>query len=101
MPSNKPKPIIKKIAHHRNGISCLDFHVAIVQEPDDHGKNREMLVVRFPKSADDEIGNVICAVFDLAQLDKRVIEFGLNSWRGDHYHEIIDEALAKGDSDAK
>jgi hypothetical protein len=74
-----------KIAYHRNGSSGLGFYVGIVKE-----KNRDMLVIRFPKESDKETGNVVCAAFDLALLDKRDIAFGSNSWRGDCYHQFMD-----------
>jgi hypothetical protein len=83
-----------KIDYHRNGISGLGFHVGIVEEKEE-GKTRRMLVVRFPKKADDDTGNVVCAAFDLAQLKKEIIEFGHNSWRGDYYFGVMDEAIAK------
>ncbi len=83
---------VRKLAYHRNGISGLGFHVAIVDEIED-GKHREMLVVRFPREADKETGNIVCAAFDLAKLDKRCIAFGQNSFRGDHYHQVMDEAI--------
>jgi hypothetical protein len=84
---------VKIIDYHRNGISGLGFHVAIVHEVED-GQHREMLVIRFPKEADAQTGNVICAAFDLAKLDQREVRFFYNSFRGDHYHTIIDETLA-------
>lgn len=54
-----------------------------------------MLVIRFSKNADEDTGQVVCAAFDLAQLDKRVIGFGRNSWRGDHYADTMDAAIAE------
>ena len=84
---------IIKMDFHRNGVCGLGFHVGIVREIED-GHERDMLVIRFPKRADEETGNVVCAAFDLAQLDKRVIEFGPNSWRGDHYSDCMDVAIA-------
>ena len=54
---------IVKIASHRNGISGLSFHVAIVNENDDNGGKRDMLVIRFDKEATKENGMVVCAAF--------------------------------------
>jgi predicted 3-demethylubiquinone-9 3-methyltransferase (glyoxalase superfamily) len=79
---------VKQLDYHRNGVEGLEFYVGIVQD-----ENREMLVIRFPKEADKETGSVVCAAFDLALLDKREIKFLNNSWRGDHYHEIMDKAI--------
>lgn len=84
---------VTQLDYHRNGVSGLGFHVGIVEEPGDDGTKREMLVVRFPKEADQETGNVVCAAFDLAKLDKREIRFFYNSWRGDHYSDVMDDAI--------
>lgn len=101
--SPKDKRVVQ-LAYHRNGISGLGFHVAIVEEAEDRvdasGKplkgTRRMLVVRFPGDiADEGTGNVVCAVFDLAQLAAGDIAFGSNSWRGDHYHEVVDRAIER------
>ena len=81
---------VKELQHHRNGVSGLPFYVGIVQDDED----RDMLVVRF-YDADKAAGAVVCAAFDLALLDKRDIQFGSNSWRGDHYHEVMDAAIAE------
>lgn len=81
--------IVKEFHYHRNGVSGLPFHVGIVQEGE-----QEMLVIRFEKSADEATGNVVCAAFDLARLDEREIRFSYNSWRGDHYSDIMDQAIA-------
>ena len=89
--SSKQK--VKVFDYHRNGISGLGFHVGIVEEKDDEGKLREMLVIRFPKQADEDTGNVVCAAFNLAELDKREVRFFHNSWRGDHYHAVMDAAI--------
>lgn len=88
------KQTVRELEYHRNGICGLGFHVAIVDEIED-GKQREMLVIRFSKDADEDTGQVVCAAFDLAQLDKRVIGFGSNSWRGDHYADTMDAAIEK------
>lgn len=84
---------VKKIAYHRNGVGGLGFHVAIVEDTFDRAEKRDMLVIRFDKRADQETGGTVCAAFDLAELAKGVIEFGENSWRGDYYHETIDDYL--------
>lgn len=88
------KKSLVKMDYHRNGISGLGFHVAIVDETEGD-ETRRMLVVRFNKRADEETGNVVCAAFDLAKLDQRIIEFGLNSWRGDHYSDFMDAEIGK------
>lgn len=82
---------VKEIAYHRNGICGLGFYVAVVKEKED-GKERDMLVIRFP-DADDQMGSVVCAAFDLALLAEKNITFGVNSWRGDHYYVAMDAAI--------
>lgn len=89
---NLPKQKVIAIDYHRNGISGLPFHVAIVEDRND-GVKREMLVIRFPKKADEDTGNIVCAAFDLDLLDKREIRFFHNSFRGDHFHEVVDTAI--------
>ena len=84
---------VTQLDYHRNGICGLGFHVGIVKETDD-GETREMLVIRFPKDEADKLtGMVVCAAFDLAKLDEREIRFFHNSWRGDHYADVMDEAI--------
>ena len=85
---------VKTLAYHRNGMSGLGFHVGIVKERDGD-EMREMLVIRFPKETDLATGQVVCAAFDLAKLADKEIAFGLNSWRGDHYHVVMDQAITK------
>lgn len=86
---------VKEMNYHRNGISGLGFYVGIVEE-----EGREMLVIRFPKEeSDDKIGNVVCAAFDLSLLDKREIRFMHNSFRGDHYHEVMDKYIKKTEAE--
>lgn len=80
---------VEKIDYHRNGVGGMGFHVAILKED-----GRNMLVVRFPKEADKDAGAILCAAFDLALLAEGVIEFGHNSWRGDHYNEVVDKRIA-------
>jgi hypothetical protein len=75
---------------HRNGVSGLGFHVAIAEDPEAGG---DMLVVRFQKDADEDTGQVVCAAFSLDGLDEREIRSGCNNWRGDHYSQLIDDAV--------
>jgi len=85
---------VKSLDCHRNGVCGLGFHVGIVEDTTDGRKNkRDMLVIRFDKQADKDAGQVVCAAFDLALLDKREIRFFHNSWRGDYYHTAMDAAI--------
>lgn len=84
---------VTQLDYHRNGVCGLGFHVGIVEERNDNGTQREMLVVRFQKEADEAIGAAVCAAFDLAKLDQREIRSFYNSWRGDHYSDVMDAAI--------
>lgn len=83
---------LKAIDYHRNGVSGMGFHVLIVKN-----EGRDMLVVRFPKESDKDAGGVLCAAFDLAKLDERNIAFFENSWRGDHYADLVDPMIDASD----
>jgi hypothetical protein len=89
------KQEVREMAYHRNGVSGMGFYVGIVHEKDEDGEERDMLVVRFPKESDKKAGAVMCAVFDIAKLNNRDIEFGSNSWRGDYYHATMDKEIDK------
>ena len=78
---------IMKADSHRNGVGGEPFNVAIVEED-----GRKMLVVMFGEQ-------YFTAAFDLDLLKEDVIEFGDNSWRGDHYDRELREPLAKFISD--
>jgi hypothetical protein len=87
---------VKELAYHRNGVSGLGFYCAIVK-----AEGRDMLVVRFAqdgyddgKTLDQRAGGVVCAAFDIKLLAQGNIKFGENSWRGDHYAEVMDGAIA-------
>jgi hypothetical protein len=81
---------VKELHYHRNGISGHGFYVGIVKD-----EKRDMLVIRVPKEEGDPPMDILCFAFDLALLDERKIAFIENSWRGDHYHEVMDRAIAK------
>jgi len=59
----------------------IDFYHRVAREL---GK-RKMLVVRFDGANED----CATAAFDLDKLAQGDIEFGSNSWRGDHYHDVM------------
>lgn len=75
---------------HRNGISGEAFEVAIFTD----GEGRRMLAVDFGKDADEKLGAVAVAVFDLGKLAEEDILFGSNSWRGDEYAKSLRTMLA-------
>ena len=52
-----------------------------------------MIAVRFPDDEGSYCKNPRIAVFDIALLYESVIEFGENSFRGDHFVDDIDQAI--------
>ena len=88
---------IVQIDNHRNGVSGTSFYVGIIQDDD----NSEKVFITFPeydeKGRITDIGEVRTAVLDIDLLSKKVIEFGTNSFRGDHYHNQIIEQIQKVD----
>lgn len=77
---------ILKVARHRNGVCGVPFTVAIFHDQ----TGTKMLGIRF----DDDSQCYTCA-FDLEKLAADVIEFGENSFRGDHYEPVMKEAEKK------
>jgi len=82
---------LKSLAYHRNGVGGEGFFVAIVEEKEGREK-RNMMVIRFP-DIDDKVGAIVCAAFDTSLIGKGNIDFGVNSWRGDHYASFMDDAI--------
>lgn len=78
----------RNVQYHRNGVCGTGFHCAVVYDPavaKDFGDG-EMLVTYF------EIKNeCCCAAYRLSQLPN--INFGENSWRGDHYADAMKKAI--------
>ncbi|HEX3147023.1 MAG TPA: hypothetical protein VHR66_03015 [Gemmataceae bacterium] len=73
---------ILALAHHRNGICGVPFHVAIFREGDS-----KRIGILFPAEGH-------CAVLDLNLLGAGEIRFGFNSWRGDQYESPLRQAIA-------
>ena len=86
------KPL--KVAYHRNGVGGEPFHCVIFDNIEE-GKTNRMLAVRFAdeKNLNGYETNPRIAVFDIALLHDSVIEFGQNSFRGDHFADDIDQAI--------
>jgi hypothetical protein len=70
-------------SYHRNGIMGDGFHVGIFEDTDGSKK----LFVDF--------GEDRFAVLDIAKIADGDIEFGSNSWRGDHYWTTIRDLMVK------
>jgi hypothetical protein len=86
----KIKPI--SVAFHRNGVCGEPFHCVIFDMTED-GKTNRMLAVRFADDEGEGFQNPRIAVFDVALLYESNIEFGSNSFRGDHFVDEIDKAI--------
>lgn len=84
------KPL--EVAYHRNGVSGEPFHCVIFDKKED-GQTTRMLAVRFADDEGDGYQNPRIAIFDIALLYESVIEFGENSFRGDHFVDDIDKAI--------
>jgi hypothetical protein len=73
---------IETVHYHRNGTGGEPFHVVMFTDD-----NRNMVGIVF-----DEPGRV--AVID-RDLIATTAEFGVNSWRGDHYENELRDAIAE------
>lgn len=80
-----------QLAFHRNGVGGRPFYCAIGKFKTDDGKERRMLVVHFRGK------DCATAVFDIDLLNAENIAFGDNSWRGDHFHAPMEQAI-EGDT---
>lgn len=84
---------IKAIDYHRNGVSGCGFNVVLFRSRDDGGKWRNMVATVFP-----ERGCV--AVLDVDETAAGNIEFANgNSWRGDHFEDLLRDAIAQHDAE--
>lgn len=82
---------IKEIAWHRNGISGEGFYAVNFidhEQKGDGNKDAHFLGIVF-----DTPGQ--CAVIQLNQSGEFTIQFGHNSWRGDHYEDDLRKAIAE------
>lgn len=68
-------------SHHRNGVAGEGFTVRIVEDMDNASGPRpaRMVVITFDSDP------MRTAVLEIDRLADGDIEFGSNSWRGDHY----------------
>ena len=70
------KLTLKSIAHHRNGICGMPFHVVLFRYD---GERRNMIATVFD-GPDYRV-----AVLDVDMAAAGNVTFGENSWRGDRY----------------
>ena len=89
---------IIQLSYHRNGICGDGFYTGIIKTEDDERK----VFTHFPNvNEQGEIikgDNVRTAILDLDILkEKEETRFMKNSWRGDHYHDFIVDAIIEND----
>ena len=84
--------------YHRNGVVGEGFYVGIIR--DDDGTDK--LFVTFADYDEEGYLDPTCAyrnpktaILDLGLLAEKKIAFGLNSYRGDRYHDLIMGHLVK------
>ena len=85
---------ITQLSYHRNGICGDGFYTGILIDND----NDRKVFTHFPDHNEDgELingDNVRTAILDLDILkEKEDTRFFHNSWRGDHYHDFIVDAI--------
>ena len=86
---------INNIQYHRNGICGGPFHVINFNE----GRCNMTAVVFCKYDGEKYIShyNPKVAVFNTRLLGKRNINFGENSFRGDHFSEVLINAINKNE----
>ena len=72
---------VLSIAYHRNGVMGNQFYVVLFK----HDKTKKVAIVF------DKPGSV--AVLDIGLLAQDIIEFGMNSWRGDEFEPALRAAI--------
>ncbi len=90
------KITVQEVAYHRNGIFGEPFHAVLFQEenvPEKEGEPRELLGIVFPYKKGEPPR---VAVLERGKLKEGFVTFGLNSWRGAHYADILETAISKG-----
>lgn len=84
---------VNQIDYHRNGVSGMPFYVMRTIINVD-GKDGEYLIIRPAESKiDEDTGQVNCFVLSMEKLPD--IRFFHNSWRGDRFAAIADQAIAE------
>ena len=90
---------VNKIDYHRNGVCGAGFFVGLIEDEDKSTK----LFVHFPDHDEDGYvkngDSVMTAILDADLVGKHVTEFMVNSWRGDHYHDLVVDKIMKDEKD--
>ena len=80
---------IVEVAYHRNGVCGVGFHV-VRFDADMNGTRHRMLATRFDPESDI---NPRIAVLDIDILQQKGVGFITNSWRGDYFASIVEDAI--------
>ena len=76
------------VDYHRNGICGNGFNViTFITRFSDEGEHKMVGVIFNDKGS--------CAVLDVDLLSQGDIKFGSNSWRGDHFEDILRKAIVE------
>jgi len=89
---------IESFERHRNGICGYPFHVGLITDED--GSRKVFVHFEETEREVEEHGwqNPRTAILDIDKLDDGVIDFGINSYRGDHYTDKIEAHIKSEDS---
>ena len=89
---------IESFEHHRNGICGYPFHVGLITDKD--GSRKVFVHFEQTEREVEEHGsqNPRTAILDIDKLNDGVIDFGINSYRGDHYTDKIEAHIKSEDS---
>jgi hypothetical protein len=77
---------VLNIDYHRNGVGGAPFHAIVFRDFGEEASVKVGIVFDAPAHV---------AVLDIAKLVDCDVEFGSNSWRGDHYEAALRRAIKK------
>jgi len=92
MLENEKLRIIRNIEFHRNGISGVGFYIVLFYEIDENNNKKEMIAIVFKTEKH-------VAIFNKELLNKNVIKFKINSFRGDLFEKGLREDIANWEKD--
>ena len=91
------------VSHHRNGVGGKPFTVVLFDRTSEGPLDTEtrmvaiIPVVTTLSPADRDA--VECYVLSVERLHEGVVEFGVNSWRGDRFHDELTRMVVEWDSE--
>ena len=93
---NDLKITVKAIDYHRNGICGQGFNTVLF----DDAENGPMMAIVLDRGSYESLGLAPCFVLNTDMLAKGEIRFTYNSWRGDHYYDLLLDEIAKWDAES-